>query len=93
MDLSGQECPWCGNKNIQVHTSYATQNHGTRKIHHCRECDSYVSDTFFTPMAGLKTPLSRIITILKARTEGLFSTLVPGHLMFQRKASSIGSID
>lgn len=71
MDLSGQECPWCGNKNIQVHTSYATQNHGTRKIHHCRECDSYVSDTFFTPMAGLKTPLSRIITILKARTEGL----------------------
>ena len=27
------------------------------------------SDTFATPMAGLRTPLSRLIAVLKARTE------------------------
>lgn len=71
MDLSVQECPYCGNRKVQVHTSYATQHQGTRKIHHCRVCDHYFSETFLTPLAGLKTPLSRVITILKARTEGL----------------------
>jgi len=39
-------------------------------VYHCRRCDIYFSDTFATPMAGLRTPLSRIIEVLKARTEG-----------------------
>ena len=38
---------------------------------HCRDCDVYYNETFATPLAGLNTPLSRIITILTARTEGL----------------------
>lgn len=39
-------------------------------MHRCRSCGSYFSDTFATPMAGLRTPLSRVIEVLKARTEG-----------------------
>jgi hypothetical protein len=31
----------------------------------------YFSDTVLTPMAGLKTPLSRIIQVLTARSEGM----------------------
>ncbi len=29
------------------------------------------SETFATPLAGLRTPLSRIIEVLKSRTEGM----------------------
>ena len=48
-----------------------TQSHGLRFIFHCRRCDIYFSETFATPIAGLRTPLSRIIEVLKARTEGM----------------------
>ena len=42
-----------------------------RTIYRCRECDIYYSETFATPIAGLTTPLSRIITVLTARSEGM----------------------
>ena len=56
---------------VHLHTRYTTQNHDLRTIYYCRECDIYFSETFATPIAGLTTPLSRIITILKARSEGM----------------------
>ena len=70
MELFSQNCPYCDSAEVHAHTSYTTRNNGTRTIHHCRRCDSYFSDTFATPMAGLRTPLSRMIEVLKARTEG-----------------------
>jgi transposase-like protein len=70
MDLFSQNCPGCDSPQVQVHTRYTTQHNGTHTIYHCRQCDCYFSDTFATPMAGLRTPLSRIIEVLKARTEG-----------------------
>lgn len=70
MDLFSQNCPCCDSAQVHVHTSYTTKNNGRRTIHHCRSCDSYFSDTFATPMAGLRKPLSRVIEVLKARTEG-----------------------
>ena len=71
MDLFAHPCPYCTNNDIHPHTSYSTQGYGSRIILHCRRCDIYFSETFATPISGLKTPLSRIITILKARSEGM----------------------
>jgi len=68
MDLFSQNCPCCDSAKVDIRTRYTTQNNGTHRIYHCRSCDIYFSDTFATPMAGLRTPLSRIIEILKART-------------------------
>jgi transposase-like protein len=71
MDLFSHPCPYCGGNEIRPHTRYETQAYGERTIYLCLECDIYFSETFATPIAGLTTPLSRIITILKARSEGM----------------------
>jgi transposase-like protein len=70
MDLFSQNCPCCDNAKVDIRTRYTTRNNGTHSIYHCRSCNIYFSDTFATPMAGLRTSLSRIIEVLKARTEG-----------------------
>lgn len=70
MDLFSQNCPYCDGSQVHAHTRHTTQTNGTRTMHHCRSCDSYFSETFATAIAGLRTPLSRIIEVLKARTEG-----------------------
>ena len=71
MDLFSHPCPGCASNDVHPHTCYSTQTHGTRTVYHCRGCDIYYSETFATPIAGLTTPLSRIIKILKARSEGM----------------------
>ena len=71
MDLFSHPCPCCGSNEIRRHTSYKTLADDVRTIYHCFDCDIYFSETFATPMAGLTTPLSRIITILKSRSEGM----------------------
>jgi hypothetical protein len=58
-------------QNVHVHTRYQTASNGGRRIYHCRDCDRYFSDTVLTAMSGLKTPLSRIIQVLTARSEGM----------------------
>lgn len=71
MDLFLHPCPCCGSNENRPHTRYITVAHGERTIYHCFKCDIYFSETFATPIAGLTTPLSRIITILKSRSEGM----------------------
>lgn len=72
MELLSQWCPCCGDQEpVYANHRYTTVNNGTRTIYHCRECDIYFSETFATPLQGLRTPLSRIIEILKARSEGM----------------------
>ena len=71
MDLFSDACPLCGSAEVRAHSRYETQAHGPRTIYRCRECDIYYSETFATPIAGLTTPLSRIITVLTARSEGM----------------------
>jgi hypothetical protein len=39
-----------------------------RQLYYCPECKGYFSETHSTPLANLKTPLSRIIEILQALT-------------------------
>lgn len=71
MDLFSHPCPNCASPEVQVHTRYETQSYGSRTVYHCGKCDIYYSETFATPLAGLTTPLSRIIEILKARNDGM----------------------
>ena len=71
MDLFSSHCPDCGSHQVKVHTRYQTALNGERRIHRCQNCDAYFSDTVATPIAGLKTALSRVIQILKARSEGM----------------------
>ena len=42
-----------------------------RRLYYCPDCKGYFSETYNTPLASLKTPLSRIVEILQALNEGL----------------------
>jgi transposase-like protein len=64
-------CPECGCQQIEAHKSYPVKAGGVRQLYYCPECKGYFSETHNTPLANLKTPLSRIIEILQALNEGL----------------------
>jgi hypothetical protein len=70
MDLLSHPCPYCGSNEILPHTHY--QNKPTESESSTVVLNAiYFSETFATPLARLITPLSRIITILKAGSEGM----------------------
>ena len=54
----------------KIHSYYETKNNGERKMFICQECGSVFSETYNTPIAGLVTPLSEIIRVLKDRVGG-----------------------
>ena len=65
------KCPTCHSAVLQSHTTYPTQHHGRRIICKCDHCPVYFSETKNTLMEGLKTSVSVIWQVLKARTEGM----------------------
>jgi transposase-like protein len=71
MELLQLKCPTCQSSDIHSHSPYTTKNHGVRVIYQCQTCQSYFSETKHTLMAGLKTPMSVIWTVIKARTDGM----------------------
>jgi transposase-like protein len=71
MELLRRKCPVCHSSDIHHHSPYSTKNHGGRVIYKCEHCPAYFSETKKTLMAGLKTPVSVIWQVLKARTEGM----------------------
>jgi len=71
MELLRLKCPVCRSSDIQYHSPYTTKNHGGRVIYKCATCPAYFSETKNTLMEGLKTPVSVIWHVLKARTEGM----------------------
>jgi len=71
MDLLRLKCPVCHSANIQYHSPYTTKNHGGRIIYKCEHCPVYFSETKHTLMEGVKTPVSVIWQVLKARMEGM----------------------
>ena len=64
-------CPECGTEEVKVHSHYRVQNGEERSLYYCPLCDRYFSQTYGTAVAGLRTPLSRIQTILDALNAGL----------------------
>jgi len=71
MELLQIKCPTCHAAVLQSHTTYATQHHGRRILYKCTKCPTYFSETKKTLMAGVKTPVSVIWQVIKARTEGM----------------------
>ena len=64
-------CPHCLSEPIEEYSVYETKSNGTRKLYQCREGHQVFSETKKTFLEGLKTPLSLIIKVLKARSEGM----------------------
>jgi transposase-like protein len=64
-------CPGCDCQQIEAHKSYTVKAGGVRRLYYCPECKEYFSETHNTPLANLKTPLSRIVEIVQALNEGL----------------------
>ena len=71
MELLEMTCPYCSSTHIQMHATYLTKNHGPRRMYECKDCFAYFSETKNTLLENLKTPLSVIWSVLKARTDGL----------------------
>lgn len=63
-------CPSCQSENIQAHTTYTIQTGEQRSIYQCQLCQAYFSETQNTPLAGLRTPLSRIMVVITGRRAG-----------------------
>jgi len=71
MELLRLQCPVCHSADIRYHSPYTTKNYGDRVIYKCEHCPVYFSETKKTLMEGLKTPVSVIWQVRKARTEGM----------------------
>jgi len=69
--VNENRCPTCDTENIEAHTTYSTKNGEQRCIFHCQDCQEYFSETKNTPLAGLRTPLSKIITVIDALNDGM----------------------
>jgi transposase-like protein len=64
-------CPYCNSEKHGHYNSYATLNNGSRMLYQCDACLRIFSETKGTFLAGLRTPISLIITVLKSRSEGM----------------------
>ncbi len=64
-------CSECGCQQIEAPKSYPVKAGGGRRLSYCPDGKGYFSETPNTPLANLKTPLSRIVEVLQALNEGL----------------------
>ena len=69
--LTSLRCPQCDTQTLKPHTTYQLKDGEERTIYICPTCGIYFSQTYDTPLAGLRTPLSRIQLILDAVTDGM----------------------
>src|SRR5712691_1360041 len=71
MTLTPIQCADCGGKHVDGSRTYTIKDGEQRMIYHCSSCGSDFSETKNTPMAHLQTPISMIVQVLAALTEGL----------------------
>lgn len=71
MDLHAITCPKCDSLNHFICSTYSTKCDGPRKLLKCRDCGKCFSETKNTFLFNLKTPISKIATVLKSRSEGM----------------------
>lgn len=71
MDCFASTCPDCQSRNFKIHTLYETLHHGRRRIFCCTDCGRFFSETTNAFLAGIRKPITVIVQVLKARTEGV----------------------
>lgn len=71
MMFNSLRCPYCLSTQVKDHSVYDTKNNGTRKLHQCVDCQQVFSETKNTFLERLKKPISSIINVLNARSEGV----------------------
>jgi len=71
MALTQMRCADCGGKNVQEYRTYTIKDGAYRTLYHCALCGCSFSETKNTPIAPLKTPLSVIVQVRAALTEGV----------------------
>ena len=69
--LSSLHCPHGLSEQIEEYKIYQTITHGSQKIFTCIACQKVFSETKATFLEGLKKPMSLLVSVLKARSEGL----------------------
>lgn len=71
VDLIGTVRCACGNKSLKRHMSYETKSNGLREMYRCPRCGVFFTETKNTPLEDIRTPISVIATVLRARDEGV----------------------
>jgi transposase-like protein len=71
MALTQIRCADCGGKNVDGYRTYTIKDGEQRTMYHCSSCSCSFSETKNTPIADLKTPISLIVQVLAALTEGV----------------------
>ena len=71
MTLTYIRCAPCGCKDVKEYRTYTIKDGEQRTIYHCPSCGNAFSETKNTPIAHLKTPISVIVQVLSALTEGM----------------------
>jgi transposase-like protein len=71
MELIKIRCPECKSQAVKEHSSYETKNNGKRMLYECCCCKTIFSETKTTFHERLRKPISLIVTVVKARTEGM----------------------
>ena len=64
-------CGDCGGKEVEICRTYTLKQGEQRTIYYCSACDRSFSETKNTPLASLKTPISVMVHVLSALTEGM----------------------
>lgn len=59
-----------GNK-LSTYKTYQTVHNGNRKLYQCQSCETVFSETCGTPMENLKSPISKVASVIRIRSEGL----------------------
>ena len=100
LELIENTCPYCRSSELKQHSTYNTQHHGQRPIMQCQSCMKFFSPTKNTFMAGIRKPISFIVNVFNARTEGaglnatcrIFNVAKNTVLDWERRLSSIKQV-
>ncbi len=64
-------CPDCQSSETEPFKKYDTVHNGERRLYKCGECVNVFSETSGTPMQDIKSPISKVASALKIRSEGM----------------------
>ena len=69
--LTELHCLECQSSEVKPFNKYSTVHNGYRQLLKCDECGNVFSETAGTPMQDIKSPISKVASVLKIRSEGM----------------------